>query len=316
MERRFRHLPDRLYFFGLLAGLAALPRRPAYRLARRLGRRLERIHPQTREAILGNLRLMPGDEAALDPGSVVQSYFEHVACEDLDAYYYPFWNLRNLGAYFDLAGLAHLDEALSQGRGGILLTGHLGTVCAGMVALGVLGYPVRHVARDYGSDTAIEPAFRQFALLKLRWMESKMGRPLIYAHRGDNPNLASAVLEIKRALSANQLVSMALDVDPAWVNDSVPVRFLGRDCRLTSSLVRLAHECRSPIIPYFNIRQPESGFRHQLKVGPGLELSGRVDQDVQRCAQRLEAVIQQDPAQWFSWDSLSHFEDRKSEPVP
>ena len=108
-----------------------------------------------------------------------------------------------------------------------MLTGHLGPICAGMVALGVLGYPVHHVARDYRADTSIEPAFRDFALVKIRWMESKMGRPLIYAHSGDNPNLATTVLEIKKALSNNQLVSMAIDVTPSWVNDAVPVSFLG-----------------------------------------------------------------------------------------
>ena len=59
-------------------------------------------------------------------------------------------------------------------------------------------------------------------------MESKMGRPLIYAHSGDTPNLPTAVLKIKQALSNNQLVSMAIDVNPTWVNDAVSVDFLGR----------------------------------------------------------------------------------------
>ena len=309
MEKRFRRLPDRFYFFGLLAVLAALPRRAAYSLARKLGRSLERRHPETRKAILENLRTLSRRETARDLRPLVRNCFEHLACEDLDAYYYPFWSPQNLATYFDISGLRHLDRALDRGKGAILLTGHLGAVCAGMVALGVLGYPIRHVARDPRADTSIEPAFRNFALVKIRWMESKMGRPLIYAHRGDTPNLARAVLKIKQALSNNQLVSMAIDVNPTWVNDAVSVSFLGRRCRLTSSLVRLAYDCQCPIIPYFNFRHSPSWFRHRLEVLPELELSGHLLPDMQCCADQLQTAIQSDPAQWFSWDSLTQFAD-------
>ena len=307
MERRLRRLPDRFYFFGLLVVLAALPRGTAYSLARKLGQSLERKHPETRKAILENLRTPALQENARDLPSVVRNCFEHLVCEDLDAYFYPFWSKRNLGTYFDVSGLQYLDRALDQGKGAILLTGHVGPVCAGMVGLGILGYPIHHVARDYRSDKSIEPAFRDFARLKVGWMESKMGHPLIDAHRDDNPNLVAAVLKIKQALSNNQLVSMAVDVNPTWVNDAVPVSFLGRRCRLTSSLVRLAYDCQCPIIPYFNLRHPRLWFRHRLEVLPRLELSGVVEEDVQRCADRLQEVIESDPAQWFSWDSLAAF---------
>ncbi len=302
-----RRLPDRFYFFGLLPALAALPRGPSYWLARRLGWALEKKHPETRKAILENLRTLSPQETARDLRPLVQNCFEYLACEDLDAYYYPFWTRRNLDSYFEVSGLRHLDRALDQGRGAILLTGHLGGVCAGMVALGVLGYPIHHVARDHRSDTSIEPAFRDFALVKIRWMESKMGRPLIYTNRGDAPNLAGAVLEIKQALSNNQLVSMAIDVTPGWVNDAVPVTFLGGRYQFTSSLVRLAYDCRCPIIPYFDFRHSQSWFRHSLEVLPELELSGHVVSDVQCCADQLQTAIQKNPAQWFSWDSLTQF---------
>ena len=301
MERRFRRLPDRFYFFGLLAVLAALPRRAAYSLARKLGRSLEKKHPETREAILENLRTLSLRETARDLRPLVRNCFEHIACEDLDAYYYPFWSSQNLASYFDVSGLRHLDRALDQGKGAILLTGHLGAVCAGMVALGVLGYPIRHVARDYRADTSIEPAFRNFALIKIRWMESKMGRPLIYAHSDDTPNLARSVLKIKQALSNNQLVSMAIDVDPTWVNDAVSVSFLGRRCRLTSSLVRLAYDCHCPIIPYFNLRHSRSWFRHRLEVLPELELSGP---SPVRCAMLCGPAANRDPGRSCSMVQL------------
>ena len=135
-----------------------------------------------------------------------------------------------------------------------------------------------------------------------------MGRPLIYTHSGDTPNLARSVLKIKQALSNNQLVS-AIDVNPTWVNDAVSVSFLGRRCRLTSSLVRLAYDCQCPIIPYFNLRHSRSWFRHRLEVLPELELSGHLLSDVQCCADQLQTAIQGDLAQWFSWDSLGQYSD-------
>ena len=301
-----QRLPDQLYFFGLLPALAALPRGPAYWLARRLGWALAKGHPQTRKILLENFSALP-DNQKTALSSLVRDCFEHLACEDLDAYYYPFWSPKNLASYFDVSGREHLDLALDRGKGAILLTGHLGPVCAGMVALGILGYPVHHVARDYREETSIEPAFRDFALVKIRWMESKMGRPLIFAHRGDTPNSARAVLEIRQALASNQLVSMAMDVVPSWVNDAIAVSFLGGRYRFTSSLVRLAHACQCPVIPYFDFRDSHSWFRHRLEILPPLELSGQLEADVQRCADQLQSAIHKDPAQWFSWDSLTQF---------
>ena len=74
MERRFRRLPDRFYFFGLLAVLAALPRRAAYSLARKLGRSLEKKHPETREAILENLRTLSLRERKMS--TTLRHFFE------------------------------------------------------------------------------------------------------------------------------------------------------------------------------------------------------------------------------------------------
>ncbi|MFQ5741072.1 MAG: lysophospholipid acyltransferase family protein [Acidobacteriota bacterium] len=309
MEDRFRRLPDRFYFSGLLPALSLLPRRQGYFMARMLGRHFSRTHPIARERIVRSLCQAIGSKP---PGFencevIARDFFENLSCEDLDAFYYPFWKEGNLHDYFAFEGLENLDRAEREGRGALLLTGHVGAVCAALVALGLKGYRVTHLAREYAGERSLPAPFRAYALKKVTWIESKIGRPLIYADARDRSGSSEAVLRIYQALLDNQMVSMAIDVHPEWVQDTATVTFLGRRARFATNLVRLAHRCQAPVIPYFIIRDRRDWWRHRLWVAPPLELTGNLDQDLQTCIDQLAETIRRHPEQWFSWDSLSHF---------
>ncbi len=228
-------------------------------------------------------------------------------CEDLDYYYYPAWRGDRLDRIFTFAGTEHLDEALSNGRGVFLLTGHVGGICAALVALSRRGYPVTHITRDYQGDDSILPAFRTFGIAKVDRVESIMGRKMIHAtsHVGDTAHRAA--LAIRQALQQNQAVSMALDVDPRLVPDSQAAEFLGLPARFASNLVRLAQLNQTPVVPYFVLRDSKEWHRQRIVLQPPLSLTGEVSDDLQSCLDVLAEVIKKHPEQWFAWDSLDHF---------
>ena len=248
----------------------------------------------------------------MDPEQVALTFFQHLTCEDLDAYHYLRWSRAKLDRVFSFDGLQYLDDVLERGRGALLATGHFGAPCAALVGLGIQGYPITHVSREYRTDPSIPSAFRAYSLGKLRRIEQRIGRPLINAIGSDDLPAYETVLEVLKQLRQNQLVSMAIDVNPNLVEDGMTAQFLGRPSRFSSNLVRLATQSQTPIIPYFILRDGRDWSRFRISLRPPISMSGDIEGDLQICVDCLEEVILQHPEQWFIWDSLSHFWEEDS----
>ncbi len=298
-----------MYFSAILPLLSLLPKKISYGCARFLGRRLFQYEEATRNLILGHFRqvLTRSETAPVDPEQVALTFFQHLTCEDLDAYHYLRWSRAKLDRVFSFDGLQYLDDVLVRGRGALLATGHFGAPCAALVGLGIKGYPITHVSREYRTDPSIPSAFRAYSLGKLRRIEQSIGRPLINAIGSDDLPAYETVLEILKQLRQNQLVSMAIDVNPNLVKDGMTAQFLGRPSRFSSNLVRLATQSQTPIVPYFILRDGRDWSRFRISLRPPISMSGDIEGDLQICVDCLEEAILQHPEQWFIWDSLSHF---------
>jgi len=304
VEKRLQRLPDQVYFFGLLPAFSLLPRKIACRLIRRQGRQIQSFLRDHDQSIRSNLASC-GFQA---PEEMARAFFEVLASEDLDAYYFRRWNRSNIDRYFDFEGLGILEETIAGGRGAILLTGHVGCVCSGLVAMGIKGFSVTHVARGYPWEQSLPPAFLKYALKKVRWMEEKMRNRLIYAPAGPDPQRsASASLEVLTSLRSNKLVSMAIDVVPDMAPQRETATFLGRSCSFPTNFLKIAYESGAPIIPYYTIRDTSNWVRQRLTLEPAVALTGNLKDDLQACVSQFEQVVREFPEQWFSWDSLSVF---------
>jgi lauroyl/myristoyl acyltransferase len=304
MEKRLRRLPDQLYFFGLLPALSLLPASLGARLIRRQGHYLRRSLRDHAESINRNLASCGFDH----PEQIVRAFFEIMAAEDLDAFYFRDWRQSSIDRYFDFAGLSALDEALTRSRGALLLTGHIGALASALVALALKGRPVTHVSRGYPSEQSLPPAFLRYALRKVKWMEEKMGGPLIYApSRPDPEKAASTSLEILAALRAGKLVSMAIDVIPDMAPERAQARFFGRTALFPTNFLRIAYASDAPVVPFFTVRRTADWTRQLATFEPPIQLTGTLAEDLQRCVSWFEGVIGRFPEQWFSWDALPAF---------
>src|SRR5690242_4283950 len=122
-------LRQQLYLHGLngvmrlapaLAGPAALP------LARTLGRWAGRFHPQRRLA-LENLRRAFGSE--LDEAGLRRlraEFYEHASLTFFEILQLGRWSSAQVLAATEIEGQEHLEAARAQGRGVIVIGGHLG----------------------------------------------------------------------------------------------------------------------------------------------------------------------------------------------
>ncbi len=313
MEKRYRYVPDWAYYFGVMPVLAALPRHAGYRLARAQGNRVSRSNPAHLDEAVRMLRgtaqavgIAPGREE-----QIALQVFETLAYEDLDTYYFPFWNSGNIRDYFDFQGLEHLDRALAGKRGVLLYTAHFGSVCAPVVALSLAGYSLNQLSRDSRGEENFIPAYRKYARLKIGWMTRRMSGQflLIESNRGvySSASSAAASLRAYQLLRTNQIVSMAIDVPPALVQAAAPVTFLGRACRFPTGLISLAHSSGAPVLPFFCRRDPAAPERQTLSVGEPLQITGDVCTDLAGAVGFFEQALRRDPGQWLCWDSLSAF---------
>lgn len=311
MTNRYATLPDWFYYFFTLPILALLPKSLGYRLSKGQGRHVYRVQQQSRQAALANFERVFGEDTdGQDSSAVIQKSFEVRIAEDLDGYYFAVFNRQNLGKYFTFEGLEHLDAARRRGKGGLLLSGHVGAVASAVLALGLKGYDVAPLGNDSRVDTTMSSPVRTFARWQMKWLQRKLrGRVIFVKLSEGGADHGPAVVRVLDALRKNQLVVMAVDIPADRSHNVSRTRFLGKNCRFPNGIVRLAQLSGAPIIPFFILRDEDDWSHQRIEVQPPIELQGEPEADFQRCIDRLDAVVRQYPGHWTVWDSLTAFEE-------
>ncbi len=182
-----------------------------------------------------------------------------------------------------------LEDALTEGRGAVVLTGHFGSWEVAARVLAKLGPPVNMV-------TAHEPnpSVREF----VHTMRTRHGFQVIYSDRS-----LFTGLPILRALKRHEIVGMQIE---PWgpLAGSHPVEFCGRPANFQLGPFAVARVARAPIVPVFAIR---TGIRRYR-----LEVMGRFDpvtpaDSVAALVQTVEfyeRVVRAHPAQWLMFEDV------------
>jgi len=189
-----------------------------------------------------------------------------------------------LHQFVTFEGKEHLDWALSQGNGGIILTAHFGNwelLAASIVAN---GYPLNPIVRQ---------------------LRSKRLDQIVRVHREkagySGIDRDTSVRIALRCLKRNELIGIVADVDTR--TNGIFVDFFGKPAYTPYSPVAIALKTGAAILPTFIIRQPDDS--HHAIVEPPLILhrSGNQRQDLavntQRFTQVIESYIRRYPEQWI-----------------
>jgi lauroyl/myristoyl acyltransferase len=183
-----------------------------------------------------------------------------------------------------------LNEALSQGRGVILVTGHFGAVEFLPTVLALNGYRVTMVVR-----------FKTERLkLALNQRAARLGITLLDASEGDG-----VIFSACQALKANQILITECDEFEAWRPDRHRrTRFLDCSSPQDRSLDLLQRRHNSPAIMGLVCRS--SGNRYGLKLH-SLNATHHEPEAAsisQRALRILEWYIYQAPDQWYQWKQV------------
>jgi len=178
----------------------------------------------------------------------------------------------------------HLRLALAEGRGCIVLTGHVGFWEAGNFIFSKLGYPIGVVAKPMRN-----PLIDHYLLL----MREKAGGYIISSRK--------AARRILAALRQNHLVGILLD-QHAGRRQGVLVPFFGRPAWTTPIIAEIAMKYGVPVVPAFAWWLP--GHRYRMEIQPAFKLEGEptAEQIIANTAlltRHIEEAVRRDPSQWF-----------------
>jgi lauroyl/myristoyl acyltransferase len=199
-------------------------------------------------------------------------------------------------------GLFAVREALSAGRGALLVTGHYGGVEFIPGYIGSQGIPVSIVVR--------------FSSERLRRLSRRKGKRfrirIIDADR--TPNVLFAIC---RDLKENRVVITQCDEIDEWRPDKKGcISFLGRRTAPDRALNLLVRRACCPVI--FCVMHRDPGFGYRFIARRQTE-SGAVSGDGVGTAglKFIEALVYRYPHQWYQWPKFPAIEDAPgAEPAP
>jgi phosphatidylinositol dimannoside acyltransferase len=224
---------------------------------------------------------------------LIDGFFYHTLDEALTARLVPC-----------IDGRSHLDRALAQGKGAILLASHFGSLGLLLAGLVYRGYRLNQIF-----TLTPQPHYRTWRCMeraimhaKLRcWPRDRMGftfwRPGVYLR------------PLYRQLCEGAIV--VLYGDGARGQEFTQVNFLGHRLALSTGPFRIAARAQVPLLPAFIVRQADD--RHRVTLEAPIVLRDDAPDSLQRGAEHYAALLSRyvraHPDHWFTWARLRRRHD-------
>jgi KDO2-lipid IV(A) lauroyltransferase len=191
-----------------------------------------------------------------------------------------------LARYFRITGKAHLDRAVGEGKGVIVITPHLGPWEIAGAYLASLGYRIHTVALPHPAERVT----RFFSRVRRAWGIT------------DYP-LGDSITHLLRALHEGNVV--VLLVDRNYLQRGIELTFFDRNVTVPDGHIVLAQRTGAALLPsscYYN----DDGTV-DIRVEEAVSVDGSSGDPAEigsRCLRRIERHIRAHPEQWFAFDHL------------
>ena len=263
----------------LLRSLVLLPLRWQLVVGEGLGVLFGRLSRRRRHIVAVNLRLCFPEWSEEQREKMLWDHFRAGGAGLLEAAFAWWASDRRLRGIYRIEGLEHLEAALANGRGVLLLSAHLTT-------LELLG---RLLLQEHPMAVMYRP--HENPVVE-RMFSGNRGRHALRAIRRDD------VRSALRALRDNLPIWYAPDQRMGGKN-SVMVPFFGVPAGTSTATHRLARATGAQVVPFFGVREASGHYRLILKPAlmdfPGEDL----ETDTLRINQVIEEAVRQAPAQYL-----------------
>lgn len=186
-----------------------------------------------------------------------------------------------------------LEDIQRQGKGGIIITGHVGAFDSVSQILFVRGFDPYVLAI---------PTVGKALYAGVLWLRSRNESRI-------EDISAGSIRRLLRALKNGEFIGLVADKD--FTNQGMPVRFFGAETALPAGPVRIARDTGAPIIPVFSQRAPgATGQRYRFHIGTPFHVERTDDEDadlqhaIEHLAGILEHYISLMPEQWVMFQRV------------
>ncbi len=266
---------------GMLWLLVQLPYRWLLGIGTVCGRLLMRVLPKRRQIAAINLQLCFPDLGQAEQQALLRRHFESLGIAVLEIALSCWATDRRLDRLVSVQGLEHIDAALKQGRGILLLNGHF--TCSEIAG--------RLLSLRIGRARALTRAQNNLVLeeVLIRGRRRYLDKII---RRGD-------IRSVVKGLRQNKIIWYAPDQNYG-LRHSVFAPLFGVPAATTTATSRLTRLTGSPVIPFLPLRL-EKGKGYLLQVLPPLENfpSSDVHHDTARINRVIEEHVRRVPEQYL-----------------
>lgn len=237
-----------------------------------------------RKVALKNLRAVYGqDKTEAETIAIAKGVFRHFSRAALEFFSVLSLSREQVSALIDIEGAEHLDRAMADGRGGIIVTAHYGNWELLARKLVILGYAINVIARDSDDPgmTGITARIREHGGYKV----FDRDQPLI---------------GVMRALKNNEILGILPDQHESH---GLFVDFFSRPAATATGPAAFALKSGAPLLPVFATRMPGGKYKAIVYPPIDFEPSGDIDVDMRDLTGlinlAIERAVRLHPDQWL-----------------
>jgi len=270
----------------ILKSVSLAPRAFALKAGQAVGALAYAVLPHLRRHAEINLRLAFPDLDERGRARIRRGAFRNLGRLLGEISQFPRLNRENISSIVTYEGLENYLNAVAQGRGVILLTGHIGAWELSVYAHSIYGHPMAFLARRVDNP------------LVERLAESYRSR---YGNRSIDKK--GSVREVLKKLKSGGVVGILADLN-ASREEGVFCDFFGLEACTTAGVATLALRTGAVVLPGYLIWDEKERI-HRLHFEPPVETinTGAQKEDViantARYTKVLESIIRRYPDQWL-----------------
>ncbi len=254
------------------------------------GKLVYRLIPLRKSVVTENLNRAFGDSlTAAQQQTIAERFYAHFLLCFLELFTFRLKSKRRLKNMIRIEGGEHLERALKQNRGALILTGHFGNWEVATTA-GLSDNP-QFRGRFHFIRKPLKPKWFN------RWIRSRFQKSGFGTLEKED-----SLDQILELLEANNIIVNVYD-QFAIKSQGIPSEFFGHPAHTFKSVPALAQFSQAPVIPGSSWREPDG--THVLCFEPELKLltEGRTRdlliKNSKLCNQALERIILRHPEQWI-----------------
>ncbi len=269
----------------LLKGLGFLPRPLARRLAARVAGILYALSPKLRKTAETNLRIAFPEWTGAQRDAVIGGMVRNLGWMAAEFARFPKYSREDIEEIVVLDGNENFVDGRKQGKGVLILTGHIGAWELSSFAHALYGYPLHFMARP---------------------LDNQRIDALVNSYRCTSGNLAifkneSARVMLKILKDAGTIGVLA--DQNTMLDEAVFVDFFGKSASTTTGIARVALHTGAAVVPGYAVWDESIG-KYRLRFEPAMELirTGDAERDIRENTQCftkvIEDIIRKYPDQW------------------